>query len=154
MKTYTGLSKNGVRQGFAIKFYRSLIKDDIETALDELEAFLESLPYVEGFKQNLNDAQFKEGFYEYSFFLIFSMLEAYVQTQVKHWRGRIDMVVQTPQTTYIFEFKLRDKADKAIHQMDERRFAQSYQTESRRVDKVGIRFYTESWSIKKRKIEK
>lgn len=154
MKTYTGLTKNGVRQGFAIKFYRSLKNDDIETALDELDAFLESLPYVEGFKQKLDEAPFREGFYEYTFFLIFSMMEAYVQTQVKRWRGRIDMVVHMPQTTYLFEFKIRDDADNAIRQMDERRFAESYQTYGRRVVKVGILFDTESWSIKERKIEK
>lgn len=154
MKSYTGLTKNSVRQGFAIKFYRAINKDDIETALDELDAFLESLPYVEGFKQKLNDAEFREGFYEYTFFLIFSMLESYVQTQVKRWRGRIDMVVLTPKTTYLFEFKIRDDADKALRQMDERRFAESYQTEGRSVVKVGIRFDTETWTIKERKIEK
>ena len=81
------------------------------------------------------------------------MLEAYVQTQVKRWRGRIDMVVQTPTTIYLFEFKLRDNADKAILQMDERHFVQSYKTENRRIVKVGIRFDTESWSIKERKVE-
>ena len=149
----TGIRLDKVQSGFGIRFARALWKDDIETALDELDTFLESLPYVEGFKQKLDKAPFREGFYEYTFFLIFSMMEAYVQTQVKRWRGRIDMVVHMPQTTYLFEFKLRDDADKAIRQMDERRFAESYQTDDRRVVKVGIRFDTESWSIKERKIE-
>lgn len=149
----SGINLDKAQSGFGILFARALWKDDIETALDKLDAFLESLPYIEGFKQKLNDAQFREGFYEYTFFLIFSMLEAYVQTQVKRWRGRIDMVVQTPTTIYLFEFKLRDNADKAILQMDERHFVQSYKTENRRIVKVGIRFDTESWSIKERKVE-
>lgn len=150
----TGIRLDKVQSGFGIRFARALWNDDIDTALNDLDAFLESLPYVEGFKQKLDEASFREGFYEYTFFLIFSMMEAYVQTQVKRWRGRIDMVVQMPQTTYLFEFKIRTGADNAIRQMDQRHFAKSYQTDGRRVVKVGILFDTENWSIKERKIEK
>ena len=46
------------------------------------------IPYVEGFKQKLAEAATAEGFYEYTLYLIFSMLNIYVRTQVKVWSSK------------------------------------------------------------------
>ena len=61
--------------------------NDTDLALRELQAYLEGLPYVEGFKKKLEEVTVAEGFYEWTFYLIFSMLNVYVQTQVKCARG-------------------------------------------------------------------
>ena len=82
----------------------------------------------------------QEGFYEYTLYLIFSMLNVYVRTQVKVRGGRVDMVVQMPQTTYVFEFKTEGTAQQALQQIDDKSYALPYQTEGRRVVKVGVSF--------------
>ena len=46
---YTGIKRNDTA-GFALKFYRALRKSDIDTAMQEMTAFLAGIPYVEGFK--------------------------------------------------------------------------------------------------------
>ena len=147
LPTYIGLDDADVQIGFALKFWRALKQNDIDLALREMQAYLAGIPYVEGFKEKLADAATAEGFYEYTLYLIFSMLNVYVRTQVKCRRGRIDMVVQMPQATYVFEFKTHGKAIAALEQIEDKGYALPYQTDNRKVVKVGVRFNIENWSV-------
>jgi len=152
MSVYAGLNEADVQMGFAAKFWLALKQGDIEQAMKEMQVYLAGIPYIEGFKQKLADAATAEGFYEYTMYLIFSMLNVYVRTQVKCANGRIDMVVWMPDTTYVFEFKTTGKAIDALRQIDEKGYAFPYQTEGRKVVKIGVKFQTdtripESWVI-------
>ncbi len=102
------------------------------------------IPYVEGFKQKLSEAATAEGFYEYTMYLIFSMLNVYVRTQVKCARGRTDMVVWMPDVIYVFELKVNGSAQEALEQIDSRGYAIPYQSDGRRVVKVGVKFNAET----------
>lgn len=147
---YVGLDGGDVRNGFAMKFWRLLKKDDIDGAMQELKAFLAGVPYVEGFKKKLEDAAFSEGFYEYTFWLIFNMLNVYAQTQVKCHGGRIDFVVQMPETTYVFELKVNGTAQEAMDQINSKGYALPYQTEGRKVVKVvkvGVQFDRDTMTV-------
>ena len=145
--TYTGLDSSDVQMGFALKFWRALKKDDIDLALREMQTFLAGIPYIEGFKKKLEQVAVKEGFYEYTFYLIFNMLNVYVRTQVKCRGGRIDMVVLMPTTTYVFELKMHETARQALEQINKQGYALPYQTDDRRVVKVGLHFDLESCSL-------
>ncbi len=140
LPTYIGLDDADVQVGFAAKFWRALKKGDVDLAMREMQAYLAGVPYVEGFKQKLADAATAEGFYEYTMYLIFSMLNVYVRTQVKCAGGRVDMVVWMPDTTYVFEMKTSESARKALDQINHRDFAIPYQTDGRTVVKVGVKF--------------
>ena len=147
LPTYVGLDSGSVQSGFAVKFWQALRRDDTELALRELQAYLSGIPYVEGFKKKLGEAATAEGFYEYTFYLIFSMLNVYVRTQVKCAGGRIDVVVMMPATTYVLELKMNDTAQKALEQMNQKGYALPYQTEGRRVVKVGLHFNKDTRTI-------
>ncbi len=144
MPTYTGLDDANVQSGFALKFWRALKKGDIEQAMREMQAYMAGIPYVEGFKKKLEEAATKEGFYEYTLYLIFSMLNVYVKTQVKCAGGRVDMVVWMPDTTYVFEMKVSGTAAEALAQIDDRSYALPYATSDKPVVKVGVRFDAET----------
>ena len=144
---YTGLDGSMVQDGFALKFYRALRKDDMATAMEEMKAFLAGIPYVEGFKKKLEEASASEGFYEYTFWLIFNMMNVYAQTQVKCHGGRIDFVVMLPETTYVFELKVNGTAQDAIDQINGKGYALPYRTEGRQVVKVGVQFNRETMTI-------
>ncbi len=150
---YLGLLPREVRQGFSVKFWRALEKNDINLALHEMQAFFAGLPYVEGFKKKLEDFVKAEGFYEWTFYLIFSMLNWLVRTQVKTINGRADMVVHMPDTIYVFELKINGTAQQALDQINSKGYAIPYQTDRRKVVKVGIRFSTDKLAIEDWKIE-
>ena len=140
LPTYVGMDSGSVQTGFALKFWRALKKGDANLAMQEMQAYLAGIPYVEGFKKKLEDAATAEGFYEYTMYLIFSMLNVYAQTQVRCAGGRVDMVVWMPDTIYVFEFKVNGTAGEALEQIDSRGYAIPYEADSRRVVKVGVKF--------------
>ena len=151
--TYLGLLPREIRQGFANKFYVALRQNDLDLALREMQAFFAGLPYIEGFKKKLQDVTKAEGFYEWTFNLIFTMLNALVRTQVKTVHGRADMVVYMPDCIYVFELKINGTAREALEQINSRGYAIPYQTDERTVVKVGIRFSTETLAIEEWEVE-
>ena len=144
---YSGLNSGNVQLGCAYKMWDALDNGDTDLAMNELKAFLAGVPYVEGFKEKLKDAATKEGFYEYTFYLILSMLNVYVQTQVKCWTGRTDMIVLADKTIYIFEFKVNGTATAALAQINESKYAEQFATDPRNVVKVGVSFDIDTWTI-------
>ena len=144
---YIGLDGSNVQDGFALKFWRALKKDDINLAMNEMKAYLAGLPYVEGFKTKLKEVKNYEGFYEWSLYLIFSMLNVYARTQVKCAGGRTDVVVWMPDTTYVFELKVHGTAQEAMNQINSNNYALPYQTENRKVVKVGVSFDSETMTV-------
>jgi hypothetical protein len=147
LPVYVGLESRDVKAGFALKFWRALKKHDANQAMMEMQAYLASIPYVEGFKQKLKDVSTAEGFYEYTMYLIFSMLNFYVRTQVKCAGGRIDMVVWMPDAIYVLELKVNGTAKEALEQIDEKGYAIPYQTEGKHIVKVGIKFNADTRTI-------
>ena len=137
---YLGLEPRGMRESFSKKFFKALQHRDAEQAMQVLQSYMASIPYVDGFKQKLADAASKEAFYEYTMYLILSSLNSYVRTQVRCAGGRADMVVQMPAATYVFELKTSGTAQEALHQIDEKDYALPYKADGLPVVKIGVRF--------------
>ena len=70
-----------------------------------------------------------------------------VYTEKVQSRGRVDCVVETPQYVYIFEFKLDGTADEALRQIEDKGYAREYESDSRRVFKIGASFSSETGTI-------
>ena len=120
----------------------------------EMQAYMTGIPYVEEFKKKLENVAVAEGFYEYTMYLFFSMLNVYVRTQVKCAKGRADLVVWMPDAIYVFEMKVNGTAQDALAQINEKDYAIPYKTDGRRVVKVGVKFdvntrIPESWVSEK-----
>ena len=143
---YTGLERRETN-GFALRFWRALYKNDLDTAMQEMKAFLAGIPYVEGFQKKLAEVKNYEGFYEYTFWLIFNMLNVYAQTQVKCANGRIDFVLQMPAATYVFELKVNGTAQQALDQINDKGYFLPYETEGHKVVKVGVQFDRDTMTI-------
>lgn len=147
LPTYIGLEIGNVQAGFALKFWRALKKNDADLAMREMQSYLAGIPYVEGFKKKLDDAATAEGFYEYTLYLVFSMLNVYVRTQVRCAGGRTDMVVWMPDTVYVFELKVNDTPANALRQIDSKGYAIPYHTDGRKVVKVGVRMNVDTRTV-------
>lgn len=144
LPVYIGLKSSDVQMGFAAKFWRALKKNDVEQAMQEMRSYMAGIPYVEGFKQKLKEAATAEGFYEYTMYLIFSMLNVYARTQVRCAGGRTDMVVWMPDVIYVFELKVKGTAQEALDQINDKGYAIPYKTDGRRIVKIGVKFNAET----------
>ena len=147
MPTCIGMEGWRVQTGFALKFWQALRNNDLNLALEEMRSFLAGLPYVEGFKKKLEEVSNVEGFYEWTFYLIFTMMNVYVQTQVKSANGKADVVIQMPDTIYVMELKLDKTAKEAIDQINTKGYAIPYQYDGRRVIKAGINFSSQTKTL-------
>lgn len=57
------------------------------------------------------------------------------------------MIIETPATIYIFEFKHRKSAEQALIQIDRRKYALPYLASGKRIFAVGVSFRADSRGI-------
>ena len=147
LPTYVGLDGSDVQTGFALKFWRALKKGDAEQAMLAMQSYLAGIPYVEGFKKKLEEVSNAEGFYEYTLYLVFSMLNVYVRTQVKCAGGRANVVVLMPDAIYVIELKVNGTAQEALQQIDAKGYTRPYEHDGRRIVKIGASFSMETKTV-------
>ena len=132
---------------FIRQFCEAVYYEQLDKALTAMRAYLAGIPYPEGGKAILEDMEKSEYYYETIFYLMFSFMNRYIQTQVKTCRGRADMVMQTPKAIYVFELKINKSAEEALKQIDEKGYMIPYIADDRRLVKCGISFSTASRTI-------
>ena len=79
--------------------------------------------------------------------LIFKMVGFYTETERHTSDGRMDMVVQTADYIYLFEFKLDKSVEEALEQIEEREYALSFAHDPRKLFKIGVNFSSETRRI-------
>ncbi len=154
---------NEVKRGFLTMVASSYFGDKMETAswirkavsqlkkgeLDDfrtgMTSFLASIPYTMRRKENERE---KERYFHYTFYLIMRLISVYtVYTEKVQSHGRVDCIVETPDYVYIFEFKLDGTADEALRQIEEKGYAREYESDSRKLYKIGAVFSSETGTI-------
>jgi len=138
LPSFTGAEKG--RGGFHVaKFSRELRDGDVGAFLTRLRAFFEKIPY------DLNDQT--ERHYQVVFYLVFTLLGQFLQTELKSAKGRADAVVWTATHIFVFEFKLNGTAEEALSQIDAKGYAVSWAADGRTVVKVGVEFDKETRNL-------
>ena len=125
----------------AAKMSLALRKDDLDGALELLQAYLLTVPYCD----NANS----EGHYQQMLYIIFSLLGQLngLDVEVHTPTGRVDMVMTTPKTLYLFELKLNKSAEAAMKQINLKDYAKKFALCGLPVVKVGISFDPEKRTI-------
>ncbi len=141
----TNLTRNTVGQ-----MYLALRRDDINEALGIARSFFAGIPYEEG---TLRDAPTSEGHFTAMLYVMFSFLNLYVYAQVRTAKGRMDILLKTDTTIYVMELKIDGSVDEALRQIDDKGYAIPYETDRRKVVKVGINFSTKERTITEWKTE-
>ena len=119
---------------------RYLTKDDIDGALSLLQTFLATVPYC-------NDTN-TEGHYQQVLYIIFTLVSDYfADVEIHTPTGRVDIVLQTKTTLYLFELKLNKGAEAAIKQINLKDYAKKFALCGLPIVKVGISFDPEKRTI-------
>ena len=148
-----GFPNREVREGFVkylVPYYTPKNENkssfSIERFVDEVEN-----GNAEGFMQRL-DSFFangdyaligdKELYFHNALFVFFTLLGFYVDVERHTTDGRMDMLVQTKDYIYIFEFKIDQSAEVALKQIEEKGYARPFATDSRKLFRIGVNFST------------
>ena len=154
-----GFPNEEVRQGFSESLYRYYapsmmgeldaivyqyrdkveIEDNMEAFLPYLQSFYDKFPYT-----IINN---NERHYQAVMFTIFAMLGADVKAEEPTPDGRIDLVLKTEQTIYIFELKYNKSADAAMNQIEKKDYAKIFANDGRKIVKVGLSFSEDRRSL-------
>ena len=141
---------NNVEASHAVgRMYQALRKDDMDSCLKAMQEFFTTIPYQEN---TLKDAPTTEGHFTAMLYVMFSLLNVYVYSQVRNAKGRLDILIKTDTTIYVMELKMNGDLDKAMKQIDEKDYTIPYQSDGHKVVKVAINFSTEERTIKEWKI--
>ena len=127
-------------------FIEDLEKGKVDGFMNRLKALFSKNPY-----EQAADA---ETTYHNLIFLLFTLLGYYSDSESHMNHGRSDLVVKTRRHIYVFEFKLDESAEIALCQINERGYAEPYQSDGREVVKIGVNFSSKERNIDGWLIEK
>ena len=135
---YTKVSDD--ETGFHIaKFMRELRAGEVDEFVKRLKVFFAGIPY------DLSDDT--ERHYQAIFYIVFTLIGQFVETEVRSSHGRADAVVKTQDAVYVFEFKLNGTAEEALKQIDEKGYLIPYQLDNKQLVKIGVNFSKKTRNI-------
>ena len=164
-----GFPNKEVRYGFSESLIKNYIEEDIgfnndifrrsvvtaikednpEILLTHLQDFLRKIPYPDAAPD-----KYPEWYYQNLLYAILATCGLNVQTEIRTSDGRIDFVVFSPKSIFIFEFKLNKSAQEALDQIDEKEYAKKFSFENRKIWKIGVNFSSEKRTVDEWKIAK
>ena len=125
--------------------YATVIRDglatgDTDRAMQALQSFLTSIPYMQQGKDQLGDLAKLEALYQRDLYVFFRGMGANVNVEVMMATGRVDMVMVIGDYVYVMEFKVSASAQSALDQIDRHKYYEPWRTVQRQVLKCGVRF--------------
>ena len=137
---YTSVNK--IEAPFYIqKFVSEIESGQPEAFLNRLKSFFADTPYELVKKL--------ENHYQNVLYILCKLLGLYVKAEYRTSAGRIDMVLQTKDYTYVLEFKLDGTAEEALQQIQDKSYALPFETGETRVFRIGLNFSSETRNIEK-----
>jgi hypothetical protein len=121
------------------KLMAALNGGDVDAAMEAVRLFMSKIPY--------DLFQKRENFFQSVIYVVFAMLGLDCRTEERIATGRVDMVVETRNFVYCFEFKLDGTAEAALAQIDTKEYAFPWTGSGKKVFKVGVNFDYEKRNI-------
>lgn len=128
-----------------VQFVEEIRKGECDAFFRRLQSFFSDTPY-----ELVRDLELH---YQNVLFIVFKLIGFYVKAEYHTSEGRIDLVLQTDQYIYIMEFKLEGTAEEALRQIEEKKYAQPFAMDARRLFKVGVNFSNKTRNIEKWVVE-
>ena len=134
------------------RFVQDIREGKVDSFMERMQSLIAGIPYDNFTEENL---KLREQNYQAAVYLIFKLMGQFVQTEEHCSTGRIDCVVRTVDTVYIFEFKLsgNGSAEDALNQIKENRYAEQYKADSKKIVLIGSSFDEQTRTIKDWKTE-
>lgn len=132
----TSITQNTVRnvEEAINQFKDALTNNDLELFCNTLKSLLANIPY----QIHIGN----EAYYHSLLQFLVDLLGLHGQSEVSSSKGRIDLVLQTKQRIFVFEFKFKSTGEKAMNQIIEKRYYEKYLHIKKPITLVGLSFNT------------
>ena len=140
-------SKNNTSSAFEIsRFIADIESGNAEGFMQRLQSFFAGTK----FDQIAKDT---ENWFQNVVFIVTTLCGLYIDAEHQTSNGRIDLVMKTDKYVYVMELKYDGTPEEALRQIDDKGYALPWQSDGRKVIKVGANFSSElrrlsGWVIK------
>ena len=135
------------RNATIVAMARAMMRGDMPDMLQQMRSYIATLPYDIITRKEWMAKRKREAFYKMLLYIIFSLLNSKVDTEVRSIIGRADVVIRTKTDIFVMELKVDDTVDNALRQIDSRGYAIPYEADGRRVTKCGVEISSEARNI-------
>ena len=134
------------------QFVQDIREGKVDSFMERMRSIIAGIPYDNFTEENM---KLREQNYQTAVYLVFALMGQFVQTEVHCSTGRIDCVVYTVDSIYLFEFKLtgNGSAEDALNQIKEKEYAAKYLTDGKKIVLIGSSFDEKTKTIKEWKVE-
>lgn len=161
-----GFPNEEVRDGFLkflLPFYANVSPTQSATSIynfimdlrrDDIDAFMQRLAsFFAGYNYDLIPRHDLERHYQNVIFTVCRLIGLRVEAEYRTSSGRIDMLLATNTSVFIFEFKLNVSSKAALRQAERKDYAAQFATDKRHIYIIGVNFSSEIRGIEDWKIE-
>ena len=129
------------------QFVQDIREGKVDSFMERMRSIIAGIPYDNFTEENM---KLREQNYQTAVYLVFALMGQFVQTEVHCSTGRIDCVVYTVDSIYLFEFKLsgNGSAEDALNQIKEKEYAAKYLTDGKKIVLIGSSFDEKTRTIK------
>ena len=130
-------SKNNTSSAFEIsRFIADIESGNAEGFMQRLQSFFAGAK----FDQIAKDT---ENWFQNVVFIVTTLCGLYIEAEHQTSNGRIDLVMKTDKYVYVMELKYDGTPEEALRQIDDKGYALPWQSDGRKVIKVGANFSSE-----------
>lgn len=131
--------------GWIVELCKMLRRCDLDGVREAFTAFLASIPYEANKDERAKDF---ETHFSYTFYIINRLLGCYTTLiEKQNSKGRADVIIETDNDVFIFEFKLDGTAKEALKQIEEKQYTLPYLNDKRKLHKIGVNISSESRTV-------
>jgi hypothetical protein len=130
------------------EFYVTNYVKDLKAG--NLEAFMNRIKaFFAGISNKLNNKTEKD--YQTTFFVLVKLIGQFVRAEEDSAIGRSDIVIETTDSVYCFEFKMDENAtaEDALAQIDSKNYLLPYSAGDKKLVKVGVEFSNKTRTIER-----
>ena len=135
------------RNATILAMARAVKRGELSAMLLQLRSYIASLPYDIISKKEWMARKQREAFYKLLMYVVFSLLNSKVDTEVKSILGRADVVIKTKSDIFVLELKVDDTVEHALEQISSKVYAIPYEADGRKVTKCGVTISSEARNI-------
>ena len=129
------------------KFYKDVQSGDIDSFMTRFKSLFAKLPYSSKTDDTVIEQNFQNIIY-----IVFVLMGQFVGVEQHYSQGRVDCVVQADNYIYLFEFKRDKSADEALQQIEEKKYAEPFASDKRKLFKIGVNFDSKEKNISEWKV--
>ena len=129
------------------QFCKDVQKGDIDSFMTRFKSLFAKLPYSSKTDDTVIEQNFQNIIY-----IVFVLMGQFVGVEQHYSQGRADCVVQADNYIYLFEFKRDKSADEALAQIEEKKYAEPFASDKRKLFKIGVNFDSKEKNISEWKV--